>query len=288
MFRRAPQTHHEAALVTGASSGIGAALARALPASTSLVLVARDQPALEELAHELDGDGRTIDIVVADLGSEEGRRATIEAAEARAIDLLINNAGTGKFGRFLDLDEADDEATVQVNVIAPTQLSHALLPGMISRSRASGRRAGLINIASTAAFVPVPRLAVYAASKAFVLSFTEALAAELRSDPVDVLAVCPGPTRTSFGARAGFAVGRVPGARSPAVVAQQALASLGRRTVAFTDPPSELTLGPLVAMRRAVALGLKAGLDIMGRMQASPRRGRPEPSSAAGISGAGD
>ena len=265
MFRRSPQRHHQAAMVTGASSGIGAALARCLPASTGLLLVARNEPALEELASELDTSKRAVDVVVADLATEDGRRTATEAAEAREIDLLINNAGTGKLGRFLDIDEADEQATVEVNVLAVTQLSRVLLPGMIHRARARGERAGLINIASTAAFVPVPHLAVYAASKAFVLSFTEALAVELGGEPVDVLAVCPGPTRTRFGERAGFAPGSLPGARSPDAVAREALASLGRRTVSFTDPPSELTLRPLVALRRAAALGLRAGIGVLGR-----------------------
>ena len=254
------------ALVTGATSGIGTAFARTLPASTSVILVGRDEARLQAMADELHGAGREVDTVAADLATEEGRKRTIEAAESGEIDCLINNAGMGSFGRFLDNDAGREMTTLEVNVVALTALCRALMPGMIERAQAGGSRAALLNVASTAAFVPVPQLAVYAASKAFVLSFTEALAAELGRAPIDVLAVCPGATRTAFAGRAGFA-GSLPGAQDPAVVAKRALAAVGRRATAFSDLPSELALAPLARLRAQTAALLGLGVDLAGRIQ---------------------
>jgi short-subunit dehydrogenase len=175
------------------------------------------------------------------------------------------------------------EATILVDVLAPAALAHALLPGMIERAETGGPRAGLINLASTLAFTPVPHAAIYGASKAFVLSLTEALAAELDGQPIDVLAVCPGPVRTEFFRRAGLPGRGVPGAYPPKRVARRALADLGRHTVSFTDLPSALLLRPVAETR--VGLGRTMALAT-GAFRAWRGRNAPEPEGAKGSQGA--
>lgn len=253
------------ALITGATSGIGAAFARALPSTTGVVLVARDAEALDRIRGELATPGRRIDTVAADLATGEGRERVVAAAEAAEIDLLINNAGSGRFGPFLDAASGQSEAALELNVVALTALCRALLPGMIGRAGASSGRAALVNVASTAAFVPVPQLAVYAASKAYVLSLTEALAVELAREPVEVLAVCPGATRSDFARRAGFQGGDLPGAIDPKVVAEKVLTAIGRRSVVYTDFPSEAALTPLTRLRAATAGAVGLGVNLMRR-----------------------
>jgi uncharacterized protein len=264
--RRSPPRR---AVVTGASSGIGAAFARALP-QADLLLTGRDTEALEALAGELRGGGdREIRVVAADLTVPDDRARLVGAAEAFAPDCLVNDAGLGTYGRFLQEPPERQEATVLVNALAPVALARALLPGMLERATAEGGRCGLVNLASTLAFTPVPYGAIYGASKAFVLSFTEALAAELAGLPVDVLAVCPGAVRTDFFRRAG-APEAPPGAYDPEQVASRALADLGRRTVAFTDVPSALALRPVADLRVGLGRSLAAGI---GAWQAFRGRG---------------
>ena len=246
-------TPHRAALVTGATSGIGEAFARALPTATDALLTGRNAEALERLAAELVSPGRRVETVVADLATDAGLDAVSARAEAFGVDLLIANAGVGPFGDFLQASEASLRATVSVNVMAPVVLSRRLLPGMLRRADSEGRRAGLIIVSSNAAFVPVPRLAAYAASKAFDLSLAEALAAELDGAPVDVLALCPTATRTKFAARSGFGGGDLPGSEDPADVAAAALSALGRVRTLVRGPLSGLLLsGPALA-RAALA-----------------------------------
>jgi uncharacterized protein len=249
------------ALITGASSGIGRAFAEQLAPTTDLLLTARNTERLEAVAERLARPGRTIEIVAADLTRDEDRDRLVDAAEAVDIDLLINNAGVGKFGRLLDNEPEAERTTALLNVVAVVDLTRRLLPGMLERARASRRQAGLIVVSSTFAFAPVPYLATYAASKAFDLQFTEALAEELRDEPVDVLALCPGATRTDFGARSGFSVNSVPGAADPADVATGALASLGRQTVHVAGLLNQAALGPVVVPRRllngAVSLAMR-------------------------------
>lgn len=267
--RRSPPRR---AVVTGASSGIGSAFAREL-AGTDLLLTGRDAVALESLAGELRPRGGEIRVVTADLSQASERGELIAAAEAFAPDLLINDAGLGTWGRFLEDEPARLEATVLVDVLAPVALAHALLPGMLERAQAEDRRCGLINLASTLAFTAVPYGAVYGAAKAFVLSFSEALAAELGDRPVDVLAVCPGPVRTDFFRRAGFPGGALPGASDPSQVARRALSDLGRHTVSFTDLPSAMALRPVTAARAGLARTLALGL---GAVRAWRGRESPE------------
>lgn len=284
MFFRHHRPPARRAVITGASSGIGRAFARELDASTALLLTARDAQALEELAAELRGTNpdREVKVVTADLTQASERGDLIAAAESFAPDLLVNDAGLGTWGEFLEDPASRVEATVLVDVLAPVLLAHALLPGMIERVAASGgdARAGLINLSSTLAFTPVPHGAIYGAAKAFLLSFTEALAAELGGRPIDVLAVCPGPIRTDFYRRAGFPGGPPPGAYEPEQVARRALADLGRHTVSFTDLPSALLLRPVsgtrVGLSRTFALGARAVRAWRGRTA-------PEPETPSGV-----
>ncbi len=183
------------ALVTGASSGIGAAFARALRArGEKLILVARRADRLRNLSQELGGEEMAT-VLPFDL-SQAGCGAGLEAAvrgRGLTVDLLINNAGFGDTGHFAREDPARLSGMVDLNARAVVELSRAFLPGMIERKR--GR---IVNVASTAAFQPCPFLSVYAASKAFVLAFTEALHEELAGTGVKVQALCPGLTATEF------------------------------------------------------------------------------------------
>jgi uncharacterized protein len=278
MFLRSRRPALRRAVVTGASSGIGTAFAKALP-ETDLLLTGRDAEALEGLAGELRGgdSGREVQVVAADLTLPEDRAGLVEAAEGFAPDLLVNDAGLGTYGRFLQDPPERQEATVLVNALAPVALARALLPGMLERAVAEGGRCALVNLASTLAFTPVPYGAIYGATKAFVLSFTEALAAELAGQPIDVLAVCPGAVRTDFFRCAGAPGGAAPpGAYDPEQVARRALADLGRRTVAFSDVPSALALQPVADLRvglaRSLALGIGAYQAFRGG-RAAPREG---------------
>lgn len=188
---------HESVLVTGASSGIGRDLARCFAADgCRLVLAARRGGALELLADELRKDHK-IDarVLVVDLARPEApeRILTYLRHHGIKVDVLINNAGIGAQGPFAELPLERQLDMLQINVVALTQLTRLLLPGMIER-----RRGGILNVTSTAAFQPGPYMAVYYASKAYVLSFTEALAQEIAGSGVTVTALCPGPTNTEF------------------------------------------------------------------------------------------
>lgn len=249
---------YQRAMITGATSGIGRAFARRMPAATDLLLTGRDQHRLNEEAEHLARPGRRIETAVADLTLQEDRDRLVAEAEAFEVDLLVNNAGAGRLGRFLDSPPDTEQQTVMLNVVAVVDLTRRLLPGMLARARGKQRRAGLIIVASTAAFAPVPMFATYAASKAFDLQFTEALAEELRDEPIDVVALCPGATRTDFGTRAGWQGAGLPGAADPRDVAADALGALGRQTVCVPGRLSEVALSPVVMPRRLLtgALGL--------------------------------
>jgi len=180
------------ALVTGASSGIGEELTRQLAtAGVRVVVVARRVERLQALAEELDG----IEVLAADLGTREGQDAAVARITdpERPVHLVVNNAGFGTSGSFqtLDPDRLADE--IELNVAAVTRLSHAALAAMVPR-----RRGWLINVSSFASFQPAPRLAVYAATKAYVTSLSESLHEEVKGDGVVVTALCPGLIRTEF------------------------------------------------------------------------------------------
>jgi hypothetical protein len=190
------------ALVTGASGGIGEQFARQLAGrAVNLVLVARREERLTALADELEAahPGLSARVVVADLSSGDAPAAVADELERSGItvELLVNNAGVGSLRRFVDEDQDAVLRAIQLNCVSLVALTSRLLPGMLTRNRG-----GLINVASTAAFQPIPTMAVYAASKAFVLSFTEALWGETKDSAVRVLALCPGPTETQFFATA--------------------------------------------------------------------------------------
>jgi short-subunit dehydrogenase len=191
----------ETALVTGASSGIGEQFARQLAArGYDLILVARRADRLERLAGELPTDAKTIPCDLAtEAASLQGRVAELGAE----VDLLVNNAGFGTSGPFLETDAAREAEEVRLNCEAVVTLSHAFLPQMVER-----HRGGIINVASTAGMQPIPYEAVYAATKAFVISFTDALHTELRGSGVRAMSVNPGPVPTEWQQVAGYAEDR--------------------------------------------------------------------------------
>jgi len=191
------------ALITGASAGIGAVFAQELAArQMNLVLVARSEAKLQQQAQQLQEQYKIqVDTVVQDLTEPAAAKSVFDTVTQKGltIDLLINNAGFGDYGSFAERDGEQQLKMIQLNILALVDLTHQFLPGM--RSRRSG---SIINMSSAAAFQPMPYFSVYAASKAFVLSFSEALWAENRSYGVRVLAVCPGPTDTNFFQEAKF------------------------------------------------------------------------------------
>jgi uncharacterized protein len=247
------------ALITGATSGIGAGFARALPSTTGLLLSGRDGERLAQLQGGLAAPGREVEIFRADLTNQDELCALTERAEAFSVDLLINNAGMGTLGAVMDHTVEAEVATVMVNVVAVIALTRALLPGMIERARRDRRTAGVIIVSSMAAFAPVPFFTTYAASKTFDLHYGEALAEELRGQPISVLVVCPGATNTAFGGSAGYER-RMPGAAEPSNVATKALRALGRQTVCVTGVLGPVALNPLLAPRRAFTGALGAGM----------------------------
>jgi hypothetical protein len=186
------------ALVTGASSGIGEQFARQLAdRGVHLVLVARSRQRLEDLAADLRrryGD-LTVGVQAADLAETDGadQLADTLVRSDVTVDLLINAAGVGSHDLFVNQDPGAITQQIQLNCVSLVALTRQFVPGMVTR-----RRGGVINVASTAGFQPVPTMAIYAASKAFVLSFTEALWAETEGAGVRVMTLCPGPTETRF------------------------------------------------------------------------------------------
>jgi uncharacterized protein len=189
------------ALVTGASSGIGAELARELVRhGHDVVLTARRAPELEALAAELRGAGAAATVVPKDLSVPGAARELARELDARGlrVDVLINNAGFGDVGAFAREDPDRIHTMLQLNVVALTDLTRAFLPGMVARGR--GR---VMLLSSTAAFQPGPNMAVYCASKAYVLSLGEALARELRGTGVTLTTLCPGATHSGFATASG-------------------------------------------------------------------------------------
>lgn len=194
----------EVALVTGASMGIGKELAKLFAANgRDLVLVARSEDKLRSLAQELESTyAISAHVISADLAEPTAPAAILEAVESKGLqlDYLVNNAGFGTTGPFAEASLASQRDMIQVNVSALVALTHLALRGMLSR-----RKGRILNIASTAGFQPGPDMAVYYATKAFVLSFSEAVAEEVRRAGVTVTAHCPGATATEFSRTAGNA-----------------------------------------------------------------------------------
>lgn len=214
-------------LITGASSGIGEAFARRLAARcNTLILAARREDRLSRLAEGLTEEhGVATHVLATDL-SRPNSAAELFAELERlglAVDLLVNNAGFAKNGLFAEIPLEVQADMVRLNVNTLMELTHLVLPGMRQR-----KRGGVINVASNAAFQPVPHLSVYAATKAFVLSFSEALAEEVAADGVRVMALCPGATATDFWAVAGICLNRMNLLPTPDAVAVQALRAFDR------------------------------------------------------------
>jgi short-subunit dehydrogenase len=197
------------AMVTGASAGIGRAFAEAFAArGYDLVLVARDTARLEALAKELDAaHDATAEVLSADL-SVGAQVATVETRLVdpdRPVEVLVNNAGFGTMGRFDELPISREIQEIGLNVVALTRLTHAALPAMVANGRG-----GVINVSSIAGYQPTPLNATYGATKAFVSSLTEAIHEELKGTGVNVMALCPGFTRTEFQERAGIDSSEIP------------------------------------------------------------------------------
>ena len=186
------------ALVTGASAGLGVEFARQLSKrGHRLVLAARRKDRIDALATEL-GNARTIAIDLSEPDAAAKLMANIEAA-SEEVAILVNNAGFGLIGKFAELEADRLRQMIDLNVGTLTDLCRAVAPGMIER-----KSGAILNVASTAAFQPGPKMAVYFATKAFVLSLSEALHEELKPHGIKVSCLCPGPTRTEFGDVAGF------------------------------------------------------------------------------------
>jgi uncharacterized protein len=217
----------DTALITGASSGIGEQFARQLAArGYALILVARREDRLKALADELPV---TAHVVTCDLASDADKLAGRVAELGVDVDLLVNNAGFGAFGKIVDGDTDRDAEMIRLNCEAVSTLTHAFLPAMVERDRG-----GVINVCSSAGFQPIPWEAVYAATKSFALSFTEALYEELRGTNVKALAVNPGPVPTEWQDIAGHDdINVAPGKIEADQVVAESLAAYdrGRRSI---------------------------------------------------------
>jgi short-subunit dehydrogenase len=193
----------DATLITGASGGIGLEYARiAAAAGENLILVARSKDTLERIASELSAaHGVQVEVIAEDLATDGAVERIVTALESKSIIVhdLVNNAGVGKLDPFVDMPVDAIENMLALNIRTVTMLTRALLPDMVAHGR--GR---ILNVASTAAFAPGPLMAVYYASKAYVLSWSVALSDELRGTGVTVTCLCPGPTRTAFQKTAGM------------------------------------------------------------------------------------
>jgi uncharacterized protein len=243
------------ALITGASSGIGACFARALAArGRNLVLVARSKDKLAALKSEISAKhSLRIEVIEQDLSVEGAaeRLAAILQERGISVDLLVNNAGFGAHGEFWKLPLARQSEMLRLNIAALTELTHLLLPAMIER-----RGGGVINISSTASFQPLPYTSVYAATKAYVTSFSMGLAEEVRPFGVKILALCPGGTATNFFDASQWTMRKFPGGlQSPEEVVEAGLRAYDRgRSLAVTRFLNQLMIfAQRLAPRRMVA-----------------------------------
>jgi len=244
------------ALITGASSGIGYELAKLFArAGYDLVLVARSVEPLQRVARELTegcAGAISVRIIAKDLALPTAAREIVAQLHADTVRMtvLVNNAGVGTYGPFAQADLPMEEAMMQVNMVTLTQLTRLVLPDLLQAGEGY-----ILNVASTAAFQPGPLMAIYYATKAYVLSFSEALANELRGTGVSVTALCPGPTRTAFQERAHMtrsrlASGRIMDATTVARIGYRGL--FQRKTIVIPGPGNAL----LALAVRAVPRGL--------------------------------
>jgi short-subunit dehydrogenase len=257
------------ALVTGASSGLGAEFARELARRhTNLILTARSGEKLERLAADLSRvNGVKVDVIVQDLAEPDGALTLAREIKARGIEVdhVVNNAGFGTAGRFETMDVEREARMIRVNCESVVVLSRAFLRGMLER-----KRGGILNVASTAGHQPTPFMTTYGASKAFVLSFTLALAEELRGSGVHALALCPGPVPTGFQAAASIPSGAVMSfAKLDAhTVVERALDAYARRTILKTPGlvNSVQTLASKVFPRAIVVRAARLTMKKLGRV----------------------
>lgn len=233
------------AVITGASSGIGAEYARALAArGYDLLLVARDETTLHKLTSSITKEGgQTVETAIIDLAEPGAARRLYLAARSRQaqVDLLVNNAGFGFFGEFVRMSPTSLESMLRLHIATVMETIHLVLPHMIAR-----RSGGIITVASVAGFLPIPYMAVYAATKSFLIAFSQALAEEVRRYGVHVQACCPGSTATEFHRRAGAEPHDPTGLQSASAVVHRSLARLGSGPVVV---PTGLT-GRLVRVVR--------------------------------------
>ena len=244
-----PVDHHgTTALITGATSGLGEEFARRLAErGADVILVARRKDRLDTLAGKLHADtGVKAVVYEADLSSPGAGRALADriAADGLTVDTLVNNAGVGAHGNFVGQDPDAIAAEIQLNVAGLVELTRALLPQMVQRGRGA-----LVNVASTSAYQPTPSMAVYGAGKAFVLSFTEAVAYETRRSGLKVLAVSPGPMHTEFFDKLGTTRPGVGSWQTPDQVVEIALHTLDRRRPPPSVIPGALNRVPIVGAR---------------------------------------
>jgi len=254
------------ALITGASSGLGEEFALQLaPRVDTLVLVARREPLLQQLGERIRALHPAVEVLIhtADLTDAEERDDLVEnlILRHRLPDLLVNNAGLGDYGEFVTADWVKLRAMLSLNIEALTHLTHALLPAMIR-----ARRGAIVNVSSLASLLPLPDFAVYAATKAYVTSFSEALRIELRDHHIPVLAVCPGPVQTEFGevARRHGEAREIPGHRCFYVPKQQvvteALTALVQNRARVYPGLKTAAAALLIAALPIVAIRLVMGL----------------------------
>jgi short-subunit dehydrogenase len=251
----------DVALVTGASSGIGEALARRLARDgRSLVLVARREDRLTALARELEtGHGVKAHVIAQDLVQPGAVPAVTHEVERRGltVDWLVNNAGFGTLGRFDGLPVEGELDEIRLNVEVLVELTGRYLPGMVGR-----RRGAVLNVASVAGFAPGPFMATYCATKAFVVSFSESLASELRGTGVNVLCVCPGFTRTEFQDKANVDTSTIPGFAwmSAEQVADQAVRAVGHGAVLVNGTMNSVMTNMLRFVPRGLQARIVAGM----------------------------
>jgi uncharacterized protein len=248
-------------IITGASAGLGEGFARALASrGQPMMLVARRADRLASLAEDLrQRHGIAVETVATDLAAPDGVARVIDAIGGRTVGTLINNAGVGARGAFAELDRQRQLDIIGLNCTALVALCHGVLPGMIA-----AKSGGILNIASTAAFQPGPWMAVYYASKAFVLSFSEALHEEVRGQGIKVAALCPGPTKTEFADVADMGDSQLfkRFASDSAAVVRDGLAALdGNQAVKVSGMMNAVMAGSIRATPRGIARKVAGSLQ---------------------------
>jgi uncharacterized protein len=255
-------TNRKTALITGASGGIGLELAQLFARDGhDLFLVARNEERLRAVAGEIESAHHVkATVIAADLSRPDTPDAILAATRGVIVDALVNNAGFGLAGRFDKLDLRRQLEMVQVNVVALMHLTGLFLPAMVARG--SGR---ILNVASTAGYLPGPFMSVYYATKAFALSFSEALANELAGTGITVTALCPGPTATGFAEAADMTKSRLFRLRKPmssAVVAQKGYDAMkSGKPVVITGVMNRLMIASSRVSPRALVLGITKTLN---------------------------